>query len=1105
MTFKRIIALFLTLLMVVSMLPAVHAEAGGATDGDVWAQISAFEDAALAKRGARAEGALTAADFAAISEDVERLVVHSGDCVPGSVIRHGGFFYWTALDGEVCGYSPALRAKMRSETVHPDADPEALSGVETTGSAVKAGGPASADVAVFQPYIGLDSSFTNQYSEEGGSIAQALGGTSATYKTTAATVDQVAAALEDCAVVILDSHGDTDYINPSNTDDFVTRANTSYFCMQTNAGWTAADKQPAQGPYGTYYHAFNGGSYGSMKYYCVDGTVLANHMTKAGCNNLLWMALCLCMATDGICKPLRENGVEVVYGYSQSVSFDGDYEYEEYFWDHMIDGHTVGEAFAYMKEQTECDWDPAYSSYSTLGRARYYFAAFPNVVSSEDEFQGHRTVNPKNAFDSTANNNNDPAYGACNIQTVQSTWSLYRHFTVTAVSNNEDWGTVSVVGSRITASPSEGYYAAGYEVVSGAATVVQKGNVFTVTAEDNCTVRIDFAAKTPTTVRFVTPNGVTCDAVSTYVGDEISLPAPVGDPNADAQTYRFLGWSEQPVADATDAPAYLAVGDNWTVDAEDAVFYALYTYSDDDACFTRLDGEPSDWSGEYVITYNGEIVLDASGKYTDKQLGSANAAIALADAGITLENNRLHGVSDDYIYVIEPSPVVTQAYTIRMKGSKNYIGFKSGSPLFTTDTATPYTAQWLLEWSDGPLLRNIIATMYSLQYNTVKKIFTCADESTKNLTLFTGRGATAHYTTELKSTCEHDYVPAVTAPTCTEQGYTAYVCSKCGDRYVGDYVDALGHTPAEPVRENEIAPTCTEAGSYEAATYCAVCGLELDRAQKELAALGHDWGEPTYTWTEDHSGITAARTCKNDASHAETEQGVIMSEVTREATINAEGEIVYTAAFTNPAFETQVKTVAVPKLDDGLPCGGGTSCPGGRFTDMPAKGNWAHDAIDWAVVHGVTDGTSATTFSPDAGCTRAQVVTFLWRAAGSPEPAAASNPFKDVTADAYYYRAVLWAVENGVTAGTAADRFSPNNTCTRAQIVTFLWRYEGKPAPATAKNPFGDVPQGAYYENAVLWAAESGVTAGTSATTFSPNDTCTRAQVVTFLYRNVAA
>lgn len=187
------------------------------------------------------------------------------------------------------------------------------------------------------------------------------------------------------------------------------------------------------------------------------------------------------------------------------------------------------------------------------------------------------------------------------------------------------------------------------------------------------------------------------------------------------------------------------------------------------------------------------------------------------------------------------------------------------------------------------------------------------------------------------------------------------------------------------------------------------------------------------------------------------------------------------------------------------------------FTDVK-EGAYYYDAVLWAAnaAPQVTAGTSATTFSPDATCTRAQVVTFLWRAKGCPEPASlleggaehseaeGVNPFKDVDENAYYYKAVLWAVENDVTTGTSATTFSPNAGCTRAQVVTFLWRSEGKPAPTASGNPFKDVGSGEYYYSAVLWAVEKDITKGTSATTFSPNDTCTRGQIVTFLYRAVA-
>lgn len=170
------------------------------------------------------------------------------------------------------------------------------------------------------------------------------------------------------------------------------------------------------------------------------------------------------------------------------------------------------------------------------------------------------------------------------------------------------------------------------------------------------------------------------------------------------------------------------------------------------------------------------------------------------------------------------------------------------------------------------------------------------------------------------------------------------------------------------------------------------------------------------------------------------------------------------------------------------------------FTDVSPNAYY-YDAVQWAVEEGITSGTTATTFSPNAACTRAQAVTFLWRADGSPKPQSTRNPFTDVKAGSYYYDAVLWAVEQGITSGTTATTFSPNATCTRGQIVTFLYRSWGNP-DIEVRASFRDVPAGAYYADPVSWAADWGVTSGTSATTFSPNASCTRAQIVTFLYRS---
>ena len=225
---------------------------------------------------------------------------------------------------------------------------------------------------------------------------------------------------------------------------------------------------------------------------------------------------------------------------------------------------------------------------------------------------------------------------------------------------------------------------------------------------------------------------------------------------------------------------------------------------------------------------------------------------------------------------------------------------------------------------------------------------------------------------------EHVYEAVVTAPTCTEGGYTTYTCA-CGDTYIAD----------------------------------------------ETEALGHDW-----------KGTSCTR-------------------------CDAKRE--------NP------------------------------FTDVP-EGSFYIDPVLWAVEKGITTGATATTFNPNGDCQRAAVVTFLWRAAGSPEPTKTENPFTDVKESDFYYKAVLWAVEKGVTNGLTADTFGPFALCNRAQVVTFLWRAMGSPA-STADVAFTDVVPGQFYSTAVAWAVENNITNGISATEFGVGGICNRAQVVTFLYR----
>ena len=168
-----------------------------------------------------------------------------------------------------------------------------------------------------------------------------------------------------------------------------------------------------------------------------------------------------------------------------------------------------------------------------------------------------------------------------------------------------------------------------------------------------------------------------------------------------------------------------------------------------------------------------------------------------------------------------------------------------------------------------------------------------------------------------------------------------------------------------------------------------------------------------------------------------------------------------------------------------------------HFTDVPS-GIWYEEPVSWAVEEGVTTGTSESTFSPDVTCSKAEILTFIWRACDSQEPTI-SNPFTDISSDAYYYNAALWAYENGMVNGTA---FSPDTPCTRSMAVTYLWEKEGRPTSSMPAN-FVDVNSNADYAQAVSWAVEQEITNGTSATAFSPDEICSRAQIVTLLYRDV--
>ena len=437
---KRLFALLLALALLLPVMTAFAAPTENEKQS-LWEQIAAYENEHLRQTRGKA---VTAADYAALSGDIAEIVMASDDYTEGTCTYNGtnAMFFWEDADGEPQGYSPSLRARIaRSVTDAPTEDV-----TETASYATRGGTTSGKNVYVIGPWYGKDKYFTEQYKNEGQSIAKATGGTYTLYSGTDANITNVAKAMQDGAVVIFDSHGLTDYdqmLNYTYPDDrrtyvydSVTGAHTSYLTLSSGTGLTTADKAAVKAADGeTYYHAFSFYSGGST-YYCVDGTAIANHMTQDAPHSILWMPICLGMATDGICTPMRAKGVEVVYGYSQSVTFDGDYLYEDDFWTEMKNGSDVASAISVMKNKN-ADWDPVYASisyYNTIANARKYYVAFPVVVSSEDTYPGQRTSS---------------SYGADSLQTVNSTWKLLggAHTTHTLTYNKAQAATCTEAGS----------------------------------------------------------------------------------------------------------------------------------------------------------------------------------------------------------------------------------------------------------------------------------------------------------------------------------------------------------------------------------------------------------------------------------------------------------------------------------------------------------------------------------------------------------------------------------------------------------------------------------------------------------------------------------
>ena len=1013
--FKRMLSVLLAAAVLLSLTVTAFAADGGADTALTAADYAAADALFDALDGVEQEAVRRDASTDGRTQAICDYLNAQDTVVSGSVETSGDQITWMTEQGIACAYSPRLEQIAAAESTADDT-PD----VQTRTYAAR-GTQHGRDVYLFQPYYGIDRSFTEQYQKEAQRVAQASEGTYHYYKGEAATIDAIADAITDGGLVIFDSHGSTDY---ENGEDYTSGATTSYLCLQTGDGLTKADYDDG--------HAVYSSSSSSMKYFLVDGTVIADHMdADAQANNgLLWMAICLGMATDGLEKPLMDRGLGAVYGYSQSVTFVGDYTFEAAFFDSLLGGSTVAEAARDMKATCGA-WDcspqicqangmPSSYQMTTLEAAQRGRAAFPVVVSADDTYPGHGNVDA--------------------LQNVNSGWALLDRYALTADTDTPEYGSVTQRGMTITANANTGYYASGYTVTpEGAATVRQDGDTFRVSAlRQDCKVTIHFAAKTPATVHFSVPGGVTQSDAAGYIGDPITLPQPTGTPTADAQDYHFVGWTTEPVKTPVVSTQVLRAGERYDVTSAETTLYALYQYfatpDGRTPAFSAVTADTDDWSGTYVLR-GGDRVLRCDGTVYGAALGSTAAAVPLANTGITVDaDGNVSGVSGTYTVQIT-RVAGTEQYTIRLGGAMSsiYLACRSNSDQLNSavDVGSSY-ARWLISWQDGHVvIQNARYMARSLQFCADKQYFRCVRGTETPLTLYRGEDSGLWYTTLLQSAHVHQYVEsACQAATCTEPGWVEYACTACGSTY-RDTLNPLGHAfhdKASAVCAQ--AATCTEPAQYF--VQCDRCDAVSETLTVAAGdSLGHSY----------------------DRNGACVRCGALM--------------------------------------------------PVTPFDDVPEDAYY-NDAVYWAVRRGVTSGVGGNRFAPDETCTRAQIVTFLWNTAGNPEPKSLTVPFADVSADAYYYKALCWATENEITYGTSDTTFSPDGIVTRSQAVALMWRVAGSP-DASADETFTDVPADAYYAAAVRWAVANDITAGTGGNRFSPLAPCTRAQIVALLYNQLHA
>ncbi len=615
-------------------------------------------------------------------------------------------------------------------------------------------------------------------------------------------------------------------------------------------------------------------------------------------------------------------------------------------------------------------------------------------------------------------------------------------YTVTAVSNNVQWGTVIQNGRRITATPNTGYYTEGYTVLSGQATVKRTDNKFTVTPESDCTVQINFAPKTPATARF----NMGADPISSYVGETITLPT-----GESPEGYRFVGWVLNEVEDTTAKPSYYGAGSTYTLTGN-VTFLGLYAYSDGEGLgnwvlVTEKDALRSGIRVVLASVEGGVVAAPIKEKYL------THSSASFSDDGSTIEY-----LPDDAVILTlggtENKWILTgeDGKNLGVVGQKN-VGWNSGS------------MEWKITISDGK------ASMYSanesygrILYNRSAPRFTTYTNSPSSTLvlpqLYTNDGGIIYYTTNVTK-CDHSYVATVTAPTCTKEGYTTHTCSACGHFYMDTVVEALDHDYV-PV-PGATADYCTEDSVvyYE----CTRCDASYE---ERTSAPGHDWDEGVETLapTEKENGImtytclycgqTMEETIPANGCEYGDDCGTLTFTDMPAASNWAHAGIDFAVShglfngmssttFAPDKTMTRAMLVTVLWRSAGSP-----DANVADFKDVP-KDVWYSKAVSWAAEKGLVNGMGDGTFRPDNQISREQLATILFRYAkltemDPPERTDLGSFPDEKEVQSYAVEALQWAVAKGLIngvrdSGTGMNFLRPGGSATRAQVATILMRF----------------------------------------------------------------